>query len=75
MNCSTKDGVNCATHTGSCVEKSGRGKKCGRPAQTHKLSKHGVDLGMLDLCPSHRDQHRARGYTLVVVEKAKGAAA
>ena len=75
MNCATQNGIDCATHTSTCIEKSGRGKKCGRPARTWKLSKHGIELGTADLCQAHCDGHRQRGYDLVAIEKAKGAAA
>ena len=71
MNCSTgRRPVYLAT----CFQKYG-GKKCGLPAHTWKISKHGIDLGTADLCQRHCDQHRQGGYNLVATEKAKGAAA
>lgn len=58
-----------------CIEKAGRGKKCGRPALTYTLSKHGIELSQIDLCQKHCDDLRQRGYSLAATDKAKGAAA
>jgi hypothetical protein len=69
MNCLTNSPA--TTWTQRCIEKSGRAKKCGQPARTWKLSKHGTELGTLDLCQRHCDDLRQRGYGLVAVEKAK----